>query len=128
MNTLRIGVIAIWTAVGVIGYLSLRGAATDEAPPAKVTRARSTPATGEQPPISMATDRSGRPANHALDVHTLGTAIEPDSSDLKQPAPTLNQVFDALNADIGPEGEYVDPRVLAEVLRSDTELNRLVNE
>jgi hypothetical protein len=128
MNALRIGVVSIWAAVGVIGYLSLRGAATHDAPPAKVTRAQLRPATDAQPPISTATDRSGRPANHALDVHTLGTAIEPDSPDLKQPAQTRNQVFDALNADIGPEGEYVDPRVLAEVLRSDTELNRLVNE
>jgi hypothetical protein len=55
-------------------------------------------------------------------------AFESDPSDLTQPSQTPNQVFDALNADIGPEGEYVDPRALAEVLRSDPELGRLLNE
>ena len=40
----------------------------------------------------------------------------------------MSNVIDALNADIGPEGVYVDPQALAEVLRSDPEMSRLLNE
>jgi hypothetical protein len=125
MNTVRMGVIALCAAVGVGGYFSLRGAATDEAQPAQATRA--------QPANFAAANRVVGPrAQPALDVRTLDTAREPaleaDTSDLVQPSQTRNQVFDALNADIGPEGEYVDPQVLAELLRPDPELGRLLNE
>lgn len=117
MNTVRMGVIALCAAVGVSGYFSLRGAATDEAQPAQAARA--------QPTNFAAANRVVGPrAQHALDVPALNT----DTSDLAQPSQTRNQVFDALNADIGPEGEYVDPQALAELLRSDPELGRLLNE
>jgi len=125
MNTVRMGVITICVAVGASGYLLLRGAAPGEAQPAQATRA---------PTANFAASNQAvrRSAEHALDVRTLHSgrepAFEPDLSDLTQPSRTLNQVFDVLNADIGPEGEYVDPQALAEVLRSDPELNRLLNE
>ena len=125
MNTIRMGVITICVAVGASGYLSLRGTATDEAQPAQASRAQSTN-------FAASNQAVGRTAEHALDVRTLNTvrepALEPDTSDLKQPSQTPNQIFDALNADIGPEGEYVDPETLAAVLRSDPELGRMLNE
>src|SRR5688500_9687206 len=100
MNTVRMGVITICVAVGASGYLLLRGAPIEEAQPAHVTRAPTANFTVSNQAVS-------RSAEHALDVRTLNTvapAFEPpDTSDLTQPSQTLNQVFDALNADIGPE-------------------------
>ena len=55
-------------------------------------------------------------------------AFEPDTAELLQPSQTLDEILDAVNADIGPEGEYVDREALAAVLRSDPELGRLLNE
>lgn len=122
MNTVRIGVVTIWAAVGASGYLSLRDAA-DEALPTQATRAQST----NRAASNQAIDRR---AEHAPDAPVLGTvtvpALDPDTSDLMQPSRTRNQVFDALNADIGPQGEYVDPDALAAMLRSDPELRRLL--
>jgi hypothetical protein len=125
MNTVRLGVITICAAVGVSGYLSLRRAATDEAQPAQATRAQTEHfAVGDQ--------NVSRSAVHAPDTRALNKVTEPafesDTSDLVQPSQTLNHVFDAVNADIGPEGEYVDPEALAAVLRSDPELARLLKE
>src|SRR5688572_22665366 len=126
MNTIRIGVITIWAAVAVTGYLSLRDAATGEAPPAQATRAQSAQIARAQSTNRAASHQAIDRAEHALDVPALSTATEPahdpDTSDVTQPAQTQNQVFDALNADIGPEGEYVDPQALAAALGSDPEL------
>jgi hypothetical protein len=132
MNTVRIGVITIWAAVGASGYLSLRDAA-DEAPPTQATRAPSTQATHAQSTNRAASSQAiDRRAEHALDAPVLGTvtepALDPDTSDVTRPLQTQNQVFDALNADIGPQGEYVDPEVLAAMLRSDPELGRLLKQ
>jgi hypothetical protein len=125
MNTVRIGVITLSAAAGVSGYLSLRGAATDEAQPAQAARAQTEHLAASDQDVS-------RNAVHAPETLTLDKvrdpAFEPDASDLTQPSQTLDQVFDALNADIGPEGEYVDPEALAATLRSDPELGRLLNE
>jgi hypothetical protein len=119
------GVITTCVALGASGYLLLRGAETDEAQPAQAARAP----TANFAASNQAVSRGAEPA---LDVRTLPTvsapAFEPGTSDIPQPSQTLNQVFDALNADIGPEGEYVDPQALAGVLRSDPELSRLLNE
>jgi len=124
MSTVRMIAIAICAAVGVSGYLSLRAAATDEAQPAQATHA--------QTANFAASNQAGRNEEQALDVRKLNTvtepAFEPDTSDLTQPSQTFNQVLDALNADIGPEGEYVDPAALAAVMRADPELGRLLNE
>ena len=125
MNTVRMGVIAICIAVGASGYLSLRDAATDDVNPAQATRAQT-----EHFPASV--HDVSRNAVPAPDTRTLKQvrepAFEPAASELLQPSRTLNEVLDAVNADIGPDGEYVDPEALAAVLRSDPELSRLLNE
>jgi hypothetical protein len=53
-------------------------------------------------------------------------ALEPDTSELLQPSLTLDELLDAVNADIGPEGEQVDREALAAMLRSDPELARVL--
>jgi hypothetical protein len=45
-----------------------------------------------------------------------------------QPSRTLDAVLDAVNADIGPDGKYVDREALAAVLSPDPELGRLLDE
>jgi hypothetical protein len=132
MNTVRIGVIAIWLAVGASAYLSTRGTATHETPPARVTLEKSTAITGAPPTGFAATHRGQRRELDALAVHSPGKAgepaFEPETPELTPPSQSPNQILDALNADIGPEGEYVDPEALAAALRSDPELGRLLNE
>jgi hypothetical protein len=119
MNTVRMGVITICAAVGASGYLSLRRAATDEVQPAQATRAQTENFAASHQAVSVSAER-------ALDARSLNTvsepAFEPDTSELLQPSLTLDELLDAVNADIGPEGEQVDREALAEVLRSDPEL------
>ena len=124
MNTARICVITLCVAVGAGSYLSLRAPSIDAAQLAQGTAASTR--------IAARNQEVGRGARHAPDVHAThtvsGPAFEADASDLRPPSQTLNHVVDALNAGIGPEGEYVDPEALAAVLRSDPELGRLLNE
>jgi hypothetical protein len=138
MNTVRIGVITVWAAVGASGYLSLRDAARDEPPSAQAIHAQSPQATRAQSTNRTANNRTidrraeQALAEHPLAEHSLDSVTDPapgpDASDVTQPLRTQNQVFDVLNADIGPEGEYADPDALATMLRSDPELGRLLNE
>jgi hypothetical protein len=125
MNTVRIGVIAICAAIGVSGYLSLRSAATDELRPAKETGAQTERLASGSPDTS-------RIAVHAPDARTIDKvkepAFEPDAPELVQPSRSLDAVLDAVNADIGPDGKYVDREALAGVLSSDPELGRLLDE
>jgi hypothetical protein len=134
MNTVRIGVIAIWAAVGVSGYLSVRGAGPDEGQPAQATRvqaARVQPAPSGRLPTEhhaasarIASRDEAPPAPAA----PAAPAFEPDTTDVTQPPQPMNLIADAVNADIGPEGEYVDPASLAETLRSSSEPNRRASE
>lgn len=125
MNAVRIGVITVCVVVGASGYGLLRDAATDAVRPAQETRAP-----GER---HVASDRDGRrdvvPAADARTFEKVSKPeFEPDASGLRQPAPTLDEVLDVVNADIGPDGEYVDREALAAALSSDPELSRLLDE
>jgi hypothetical protein len=125
VNTVRIGVISVCVVVGASGYGLLRDAATDDVRPAPETRAPG----GRH----VASDRDERrdvvPASDARTSEKVSQPeFEPDASDLRQPSPTLDEVFDAVNADIGPDGEYVDREALAAALSSDPELSRLLDE
>jgi hypothetical protein len=115
MNTLRIGVIAIWVVVGASGYLARHGAAPDDVRPVQETRAQKARLVTSDQEVS-------RDAVHAPET------FEPDAAEQKQPSHTLDEVLGAVNAGIGPEGEYVDREALAAVLSSDPELARLLDE
>jgi hypothetical protein len=125
MNTVRIGVIAIWAAVGVSGYLSVRGAGPDEGQPAQATRVQA--ARVQQAPSGrLPTEDHAASARIASRDET--PAFEPDTTEVTPPPQPMNLIADAVNADIGPEGEYVDPASLAETLRSSSEPNRRASE
>jgi hypothetical protein len=119
------GVITICVAVGASGYLLLRGAATDEPQPAQATRAQTANFAASNQAVS-------RSAERAPEARTLNTVQEPafeaDTTELLQPSPTLDELLDAVNADIGPEGEQVDRDALIAMLRSDPELARMLND
>lgn len=125
MNKVRVGVISICVAVGASGYLSLRGAATDDVRPAQETRALTKP-------LAASDRNASRAAVHAPDVRPPDKVKEPafetDLPELLQPSHTLDEVVEAVNASIGPEGKYVDREALAAVLSSDPELGRLLDE
>jgi hypothetical protein len=124
LNTVRIGIITICGIVGAGGYWSLSGKATDDVRPARESRAQAEH-------LAASVQEVRRKAVPAPDTRTpikvAEPAFEPDATELLQPSQTFNEVLDAVNADIGPDGEYVDPAALAAVLRSDPELGRLVD-
>jgi hypothetical protein len=125
LNTVRIGIITICVTLGAGGYWSLRGEATDDVRPAQETRAQTDH-------LAASVRELRRKAVPATDTRTpikvAEPAFEADATELLQPSQTFNEVLDAVNADIGPDGEYVDPAALAAVLRSDPELGRLVDQ
>jgi hypothetical protein len=124
MNTVRIGVITVCVAVGASAHWFSRDAATGDVRPAQESRAQA-----EQ---LLAGDRVRRDVARAPEGRTLedvgSPAPEPDATELTQPTPTLDDVLDAVNADIGPEGKYIDREALAAMLSSDPELGRLLDE
>jgi hypothetical protein len=125
MNTVRIGVTALCVAASAAGYLWLRGPATDDVRAVQVNRVQA-----EQMPMRYQSEHRylKSAADAQLPDGTSGPAFEPHAPELLPPTQSLQQVQDAVNADIGPEGEYIDPAALAEVLRSDPELARLLKE
>ena len=125
MNTVRIGVITLCVAAGAGAYLSLRGAASDDVRPAQETRAQTEHLAANDRNVSRNTVHA--PAAPTPDK-VRESALEPDSPELLEPSRTLDEVLDAVNADIGPDGEYVDREKFAAVLSADPELSRLLNE
>ena len=110
MNTVRMGVITLCAAVGVerLSIAARHGDSTRRSRRKQLARSRTHFAASNQ----AVSRQCG--ALHRM-RSTLNTVREPrsspDTSDLTQTiADDLNQSLDALNADIGPEGEYVDPR------------------
>jgi hypothetical protein len=124
MNTLRIGVITLGVAASAGAYLWLRGPATEDV--------RAVQAGDQAELVSVGNQSAQRNAKSAVLAQPADRASEPalkqDSPELTPPSQSLHQVLDTVNADIGPEGEYIDPATLAEVLRSDPELGRLLKE
>jgi hypothetical protein len=125
MNTARIGLITIGVAVGASVYLSLRGAAPDDVKPAQETRA-------PVERVALSDQGVSRDTARASAAQTRGEVkepvFEPGDPELLPPSQTFDQVLEAVNADVGPDGQYVDRETLATVLSSDAELSRLLNE
>ena len=124
MNAVRIGLITLCAAASVGGWLSLRDKQTPEAPAPQATRAPMNPFAASTPG-SSADNSSQRMApatamNKASELRELPD--ESDATDILAPKMTLDELLDALDADIGEDGEPIDREAVGASLRTDPAL------
>jgi hypothetical protein len=130
MNRLRIGLITLCAATSGGIWLSLRGAETPEAPAPQATRAPMNPFAASAPG-SSASDRSSQRAalatatNKASDPREL--ADESDATDMLAPKMTLDELLDALDANIGEGGAPIDREAVGAALRTDPALTETLD-
>lgn len=127
MNTVRIGLITLCAAASIGTWLSLRDTQTPEAPARQATRAPMNPFAASTPgsSASSADNSSQRTApatamNKASELRELPD--ESDATDLFPPKMTLDELLDALDADIGEDGEPIDRDAVGASLRTDPAL------
>jgi hypothetical protein len=127
MNVVRIGLITLCAAASVGAWLSLRDTETPEAPAAQATRAPTNPFAANTPgsSASSADDSSLRTApttamNKASELRELPD--ESDAPEILAPKMTLDELLDALDADIGEDGQPIDREAVGASLRADPAL------
>lgn len=127
MNAVRIGLITLCAAASVGAWLSLRDTETPEAPAPQATRAPMNPFAASTPgsSASSADNSSQRTApaiamNKASELRELPD--ESDATDILAPKMTLDELLDALDADIGEDGEPIDREAVGASLRTDPAL------
>ncbi len=131
MNKARIGVITICVTAAASGYLLSRGTATDETPPVRASRVQTADFAASHRVESASADHA--PTAPGIDSQTTpampATApeLEPGTLEMLPPSRRFDELLDAMNAAIGPEGEQIDREALAAMLRSDPDLARILN-
>jgi hypothetical protein len=127
MNAVRIGLITLCATASVGAWLSLRDTQPPEAPAPQATRARMDPFAASTPgsSASSADNSSQRTApatamNKASELRELPD--ESDATDILAPKMTLAELLDALDADIGEDGEPIDRESVGASLRTDPAL------
>lgn len=127
MNRVRIRLISLCAAASVGAWLSLRDTETPEAPAPQATRAPMNPfaASTSGSSASSADNSSQRTApatamNKASELRELPD--ESDATDILAPKMTLDELLDALDADIGEDGEPIDREAVGASLRADPAL------
>jgi hypothetical protein len=127
MNAVRIGLITLCVAASVGGWLSLRDTETPEAPAPQATHAPMNPFAASTPgsSASSADNSSQRTApatamNKASELRELPD--ESDATDILAAKMTLDELLDALDADIGEDGEPIDREAVGASLRTDPAL------
>ena len=127
MNRVRIGLITLCAAASVGAWLSLRDTETPAAPAPQATGAPMSPFAASTPGASdsSADNSSQRTAlatamNKASELRDLRD--ESDATDILAPKMTLDELLDALDADIGAEGEPIDREAVGASLRTDPAL------
>jgi hypothetical protein len=127
MNAVRIGLITLCAAASVGAWLSLRDTETSEAPAPQATRTPMNPFAASTPgsSASSADNSSQRIAaatamNKASELRELPD--ESDATDILAAKMTLDELLDALDADIGEDGEPIDREAIGASLRTDPAL------
>jgi hypothetical protein len=119
MNAVRIGLITLCAAASVGAWLSLRDTETPEAPAPQAARAPMNPFAARAPDSSQRT-APVTAMNKASELRELPD--ESDATDILAPKMTLDELLDALDADIGEDGEPIDREAVGASLRSDPAL------
>ena len=127
MHAVRIGLITLCAAASVGAWLSLGDTQTPEAPAPQATPAPINPFAASAPGLSASSaDNSSRRAALAP-ATTKASELrerpdESDATDILAPKMTLDELLDALDADIGAEGEPIDREAVGASLRTDPAL------
>ena len=116
MNAVRIGLITLCAAASVGAWLSLRDTETPEAPAPQATRAPMNPFASSTP----GSQRTAPAMNKASELRELPDEL--DATDVLAPKMTLDELLDALDADIGEDGEPIDREAVGASLRTDPAL------
>jgi hypothetical protein len=132
MNTLRIGLITLGAAASVSAWLSLRDTETPEAPAPQATRAPLNPFAASTPGASVSpADNSSQRTAPATAMNKASEPRElPDESDatgMLASKMTLDELLDALDADIGEGGEPIDREAVGASLRTDPALTETLD-
>jgi hypothetical protein len=117
MNRVRIGLITLCAAASVGAWLSLRDTETPEAPAPQATRAPMNPFAASS---SSQRTAPATAMNKASELRELPD--ESDATDILAPKMTLDELLDALDADIGEDGEPIDREAVGAALRTDPAL------
>jgi hypothetical protein len=125
MNRVRIGLITLRAAASVGARLSLRDTEAPEAPQATLAPVNPFAASTPGSSASSADNSSQRTApatamNKASELRELPD--ESDATDILAPRMTLDELLDALDADIGEDGEPIDREAVGASLRTDPAL------
>jgi hypothetical protein len=133
MNAVRIGLITLCAAASVGAWLSLRDTETPEPPAPQATRAPMNPFSASTPGSSdsSADDSSQRTARATAMNKASGLRELPDESDavdILAPKMTLDELLDALDADIGADGEPIDREAVGASLRTDPALTETLEK
>ena len=118
MNRVRIGLIALCAAASVGAWLSLRDTETPEAPAPQATRAPMNPFAASTPGPQRTAPATAM--NKASELRELPD--ESDATDILARKMTLDELLDALDADIGEDGEPIDREAVGASLRTDPAL------
>ena len=118
MNAVRIGLITLCAAASVGAWLSLRDTETPEAPAPQATRAPMNPFAASTPGSQRTAPATAM--NKASELRELPD--ESDATDILAPKMTLDELLDALDADIGEDGEPIDREAVGASLRTDPAL------
>ncbi len=118
MNAVRIGLITLCAAASVGAWLSLRDTETPEAPAPQATRAPMNPFASSTPGSQRTAPATAM--NKASELRELPD--ESDATDILAPKMTLDELLDALDADIGEDGEPIDREAVGASLRTDPAL------
>ena len=118
MNAVRIGLITLCAAASVGAWLSLRDTETAEAPAPQATRAPMNPFDASAPGSQRTAPATAM--NKASELRELPD--ESDATDILAAKMTLDELLDALDADIGEDGEPIDREAVGASLRTDPAL------
>jgi hypothetical protein len=132
MNRVRIGLITLCAAASVSAWLSLRDTETLEAPARQATLAPTNPFAASAPGSSASSaDNSSQRAALATAMNKAGElrelSDESDATDILAPKMTLDELLDALDADIGEGGKPIDRAAVGASLRTDPALSETLD-
>jgi len=122
MNSVRIGLIIICAAAAASAWLSLRAPETVAPSTPQTTRALTSPFAASDASADAEREARSTAVEGASEVRALESGS--DTTGVLAPTMTLDELLDALDADIGEEGAPIDREAVGASLRSDPALIR----
>jgi hypothetical protein len=132
MNAVRIGLITLCAAASVGAWLSLRDTETPEPPAPQTIRAPVNPFAASTPGSSASSAHNSPQRTPAATAMNKASELrelpdESDATDILARKMTLDELLDALDADIGEGGEPIDREAVGASLRTDPALTETLD-